>query len=389
MKQLATTTAILLLAIGGAARAAEPVKIGYIIPLSGAGASDGDAVLAGAKFAVKQVNDKGGILGGRQIELIVGDDATDPEKGAQAAQKVVADQPVAVISSMFSSIAAATKPVVQRAGLLFYSPIAVPPVVVANCDFCFRQNAPIDKMSGATFGLIEQQFGKPDGNKLFMVLESTDYGRMEGKMGQERFDAPGSKVKLVGTTTIAQGAANAQNAVSRVIAAAPDVVYLSVATTETQLLLVQQLRNNGYKGAIVASSATLASLLDAAKRAGQTALVDGVLGIDTWSPDLTNAENKAFVAAYEAATGKPPLKYNEAGYMSVMVVTGAMQNRRHDRHDEGGAGDLGDHVVHARGPGQVRGPQHGPPLLHAAHRQRSDPGAGRLIPCGCSSPSTA
>jgi branched-chain amino acid transport system substrate-binding protein len=225
---------------------------------------------------------------------------------------------------MFSSIAAATKPVVQRAGLLFYSPIAVSPVVVDKCDFCFRQNAPIDKMSGATFGLIEKQFGKPGSNKLFLVLESTDYGRMEGKMGEERFARPDSPIKVVGTTSIAQGAANAQNAVSRVIAESPDVVYLSVATTQTQLLLVQQLRNNGYKGNIVASSATLAILLDAAKTSSQEKIVDGVVGIDTWSPDLTNAENKAFLAAYRTATGKIPLKYNEAGYMSVMIVAGAM-----------------------------------------------------------------
>lgn len=325
MKHLGRSALILFAALAiSPAQSAEPVRIGYIIPLSGPGGSDGAEVLAGAQFAVKQVNAKGGILGGRTVELLVGDDATDPEKGAQAAQKIVAEKPDAVISSMFSAIAAATKPIVQRAGLLFYSPIAVSPVVVANCETCFRQNAPIDMMSGATFGLIEKMFGKPGANKLFLVLESTDYGRMEGKMGEDRFAKPVSQVKVVGTTTVAQGAANAQNAVSRVIAAAPDVVYLSVATTETQLLLVQQLRDNGYKGGIVASSATLASLLDAAKRGDKVAIVEGVLGIDTWSPDLTGADNKTFIASYQAATGKTPLKYNEAGYLSVMVVTGAM-----------------------------------------------------------------
>ncbi|MBI4722894.1 MAG: ABC transporter substrate-binding protein [Candidatus Stahlbacteria bacterium] len=52
--------------------AKEPVKIGVVVPLSGALSSYGDMCLKGIKLAAKQINENGGIKG-RQVELIIED----------------------------------------------------------------------------------------------------------------------------------------------------------------------------------------------------------------------------------------------------------------------------------------------------------------------------
>ena len=48
---------------------AEPIKIGFPIPLSGPTAVYGEPVLKGAELAVSEINAKGGVLG-RKLELL-------------------------------------------------------------------------------------------------------------------------------------------------------------------------------------------------------------------------------------------------------------------------------------------------------------------------------
>src|SRR6202034_2422862 len=57
------------------ARAAAPLKIGMVLPLSGPAAAVGGYALAGAKIALDRVNKSGGVLG-KQLELITEDDQT-------------------------------------------------------------------------------------------------------------------------------------------------------------------------------------------------------------------------------------------------------------------------------------------------------------------------
>jgi branched-chain amino acid transport system substrate-binding protein len=54
------------------ASAADSIKIGFPIPLSGPTAVYGEPVLKGAEMAVAEINAKGGVLG-RKLELLSGD----------------------------------------------------------------------------------------------------------------------------------------------------------------------------------------------------------------------------------------------------------------------------------------------------------------------------
>src|ERR1035437_1951539 len=58
------------------ARAADAIKIGMVDPLTGAYAAVAQNEVIGAKFAVEQINAKGGVLG-RPLELLVEDSAND------------------------------------------------------------------------------------------------------------------------------------------------------------------------------------------------------------------------------------------------------------------------------------------------------------------------
>ncbi len=70
------------------ARGEEPVKIGMVDPLTGILSALAQSEVEGAKYAVDEVNKKGGILG-RQVQLLVEDSANDVGTGVQKTRKLI------------------------------------------------------------------------------------------------------------------------------------------------------------------------------------------------------------------------------------------------------------------------------------------------------------
>ena len=64
------------------ARAAEPIKIGHVAALSGASAQSGEAITRGLAIAIDEINTKGGLLGGRKLELVQRDDESSRRKAS-------------------------------------------------------------------------------------------------------------------------------------------------------------------------------------------------------------------------------------------------------------------------------------------------------------------
>jgi branched-chain amino acid transport system substrate-binding protein len=93
---LAATIVVAGLATGPSL-AADPVKIGQIAALSGASAQSGEAIARGIQIAIDEINAKGGVLGGRMLELVQRDDESNPPKGIVAARELIFKEKVAAI----------------------------------------------------------------------------------------------------------------------------------------------------------------------------------------------------------------------------------------------------------------------------------------------------
>src|SRR6201990_252762 len=88
MLNIARVVAVGLPLLSGAAYAQETVKIGYIDPLSGGGASVGEGGLKTFQYLADELNAKGGILG-HKIEIIGLDNKTNPQESLVQAQKAI------------------------------------------------------------------------------------------------------------------------------------------------------------------------------------------------------------------------------------------------------------------------------------------------------------
>ncbi len=91
------------------------IKIGALEPLTGPFATWGKKHLAGAQLAVKEINEKGGVLGAK-LELVVYDDKNDAKEAVAAFQRMVeVDKVVAVMGPVSSGIGAALAPEANKA----------------------------------------------------------------------------------------------------------------------------------------------------------------------------------------------------------------------------------------------------------------------------------
>src|SRR6266568_6734683 len=100
------------------ARAADTIKVGMIDPFTGVYAAVAQNELIGVKYAVEQINAKGGVLG-REIELLVEDSANDVGTGVQKARKLIERDGIQfLIGDVNSGIAAAIAQVTAEKKIL-------------------------------------------------------------------------------------------------------------------------------------------------------------------------------------------------------------------------------------------------------------------------------
>ena len=102
----------LSLSAASPAPAASPLKIGLAAAVSGGSAASGEAIKRGIQIAIDEINAKGGLLGGRKLELVIRDDEGNPAKGVTIARELVEREKVAaVFGGLHTTVALAQVPV--------------------------------------------------------------------------------------------------------------------------------------------------------------------------------------------------------------------------------------------------------------------------------------
>jgi len=106
---------------GTQANAAEPIKIGSFLAVTGPASFLGDPELKTLELYIDQLNEGGGILG-RQIELVHYDTGAAPPKAIVAVKRLINQDKVdIIIGGSASGETMAVIPIVQKAGIPFIS----------------------------------------------------------------------------------------------------------------------------------------------------------------------------------------------------------------------------------------------------------------------------
>src|SRR5690242_8233726 len=171
------------LAIFGAAsaNAAEPIKIGHVAALSGPSAQSGEAITRGLQLAIDEINAKGGLLGGRMLELVQRDDESSPPKGLIAARELISGNVVAIFGGLDSPVSLAMIPAINKEKRIYLGVWAAATGITrngANPNYAFRVSAVDDLVDIRLLKFAQQKFGS---KKAGLMLLNNPWGQSNEK----------------------------------------------------------------------------------------------------------------------------------------------------------------------------------------------------------------
>src|SRR5262245_23019216 len=135
----AFAAALLGTAAGSSAIAADDVKIGILLPLSGPVAPIGQNNRRGHELAIEEINAAGGIksLGGAKLVMIDGDTQGNPNVGIQETEKLATQGVAAILGAYQSSVTFPVTQITEKNGVPFIDPVAIADTITEGRGFKF------------------------------------------------------------------------------------------------------------------------------------------------------------------------------------------------------------------------------------------------------------
>jgi branched-chain amino acid transport system substrate-binding protein len=298
---------VLVCAIGVAAQTPErpPIKIGFMVPLSGANAQNGRDILNGFLLLLEEI---GYQAGGRQLELIVEDDEGIPATGLTKARKLVErDQVHMMGGALLASTGYAIAPYIDSMKI----PMVYP--VVSGDDLTQRRRSKWIVRTGWTSSQPTHPFGEYAYRQLKMRRITTialDYAFGWEAIGgfQRTFEEQGGRItqKLWVPLSVHDfGPYLAQ--ISRDVDGA-----FALFLGRTALQFIRQYEEYGLKERVPLIAMGTVTDEHVLPAMGDEAI--GVISALHYSPAIDTPVNRKFVAAYRARFNRVPSYYSESMY---------------------------------------------------------------------------
>jgi branched-chain amino acid transport system substrate-binding protein len=113
MRTTSLLVAALLASLGQGASAQDTIRIGFVAPTTGQFSQIGKHLIAGAKYYMEE---RGSVVAGRRIELLIRDDGGQPDTAKRIAQEYIVNDKVAVLAGFtFTPVALAVAPLSAQA----------------------------------------------------------------------------------------------------------------------------------------------------------------------------------------------------------------------------------------------------------------------------------
>ena len=236
----------LLLAVPAAAQ--EKIKLGLVAAMSGQSAKSGEAIVRGLTIAADEINAKGGLLG-KQIELIVRDDESNPAKGAVAARELVQrEQVAALFGGLDTPVSIAIVPFANSAKVPFMGVWAAGTPITRNGaaeNYVFRVSA-VDEL--VDVALVDYAVAKYGAKKPGMILINNPWGESNEKGLKAALDA--KKMGYAGIEKFETNDVDVVPQLTRLKEAGADALFL-VANVAPSAQVVKSLDRMGWDVPIV------------------------------------------------------------------------------------------------------------------------------------------
>ena len=311
--------------------AADPLKIGLILPLTGPFASTGRQIEAACRLYMQRNGDS---VAGRKVELIVKDDTgLAPETTKRIAQELVVQDKVDVLAGFgLTPLALAAAPVATEAKVPMVVMAAATSIIPTRSPFIVRTGFTLPQVTGPI-----ADWAAKNGIKRAVTMV-TDYG--PGLDAEKTFikrftEAGGTVVESVRTPL-----RNPDYApfLQRAKDAKPDALFVFVPSGEG-LAVMKQFDERGLKQAGIRLIGT-GDVTDDDLLESMGAPAVGIVTSFHYSAAHDSPENKAYVDGFmKANKGMRPNFHSVGGYDGMHLIYEAVK--------KAGAGADGEKIVAA------------------------------------------
>ncbi|GAA4811763.1 ABC transporter substrate-binding protein [Streptomyces ziwulingensis] len=293
-----------------------PIKIAVVNARSGQLSSLGEWEYKGAKLAIDEWNEKGGV-DGREIQVKSFDDQGDPTTGTNLARKIDSENYVAMIGTAESAVTIAMAPVLRQAG--------IPNITSGQADGLVDLKSPFLFLNGPTSTTYDTTLAK-------YLIEDKGYQKIamitnNGSFGKGEHDAFAEAAKDLGVSAVTDQVVTTDQkdfsaALTAIRAKKPEVVFIGSEEVEAGLI-VKQARDLGitvpFAGA--APQGTPVFIDTAGEKAAEGTIVSSpYLG-----NDISPAARK-FADAYRNAYGEEAELHGAKAYDGTNILLTALKN---------------------------------------------------------------
>ena len=323
---VATASALVLTACGGSGDGEggegsdEPIQIGISLPLSGDFAEPGKGVQRGYETWEQVINDNGGLLG-RQVELSIVDDASDPARVVSDYESLIAQDQVDLVFGPFSTrLVVPAARVAEEYGMLFVEPAGASEEVFTNGfeNLFYAAPAVADDHYNLLFEYI---MSMPEDERP----ETAGFASMDDPFAQGtayglRDQLEEAGVEVVVDQVYPPNATDFDAIAASIADADPDLV---VGGTQYQdavnLIIALQQLNYQPRMAAFSTAPTNPEFPEAINE------VNGILAPTGYSNDAPYPSNEEFVAAHTELHGEAPQEDEANAYTTGQVVAAAVE----------------------------------------------------------------
>ena len=290
-------------------RANDQIKVGFIGPISGFYALQGNDMLNCTQLALDEVNAAGGAAG-RELALYVEDNKLEPKASIDAARKLIhRDEVDVIIGVLASSSRVAAVSVTEPAKQLFIYPTFYEGGECRKYLICTGTvpNQSVDP----TVPWLAENVGK----SIYVIGNDFEYPRGMAALIKVAIEREGGT--YAGEEYYPFGTSEYGPIFQRIKAANPDIVWVMDAN---QPVMVQQYRSFGMEPQLIST------ILHENWTTQTEGAAEGVLANASYFTSVDSPENKKFLSDYRARHGESafPTTFGERQYDSVWLYAKAV-----------------------------------------------------------------
>jgi branched-chain amino acid transport system substrate-binding protein len=298
-----------------------PIRIGVSLPLTGDFSEPGQGIQEGYQLWADQVNSEGGLLG-REVELLLRDDASDPNVAVSDYEQLITVEEVDFVFGPFSSrLVIPASDVVESYGMVFLEPAgAAAEVFERGLEYLFYA-APAVADDHYDY-LAEWIIGLPDDQRP----ETAAYASLDDPFAQGTAYGLRDALEEAGVETVADEVYPPEQtdfaAIAARIADANAEIFVGGTQFEDSVGLVRAFQELGYQPSLAAFSTgpTLDEFPEAVGGA-----TDGILSPVGWSLESGYPSNQEFVEAYREMFDGDPSEDVANGYTVGQILAQSVE----------------------------------------------------------------